>query len=803
MEAQEELARAAALLALDRTPDAPPGSDDDDDEEVIQSRIDHIGITQKFIEEIQVATFENGKLDQDVVDRLRDPDEGPVDISDPDIRLSLDLFLSCNKASQDTYTSVRASVLQRYPSSGILSYYEIKKLVAQISGVVSINDDMCINSCHAFTGPFSELESCSICAEPRYDPVQLAVKHKKVPRQQACTIPLGPQVQALRRSQHGAAAMRYRDQKTKEILDSITDQLKDSVYDDTFCGNDYLDLHARLGLTSDDTTVSFSLDGAQLYQNKKSDTWIGIWIINDYHPTTRYKKKHVLPALVVPGPNKPKNLDSFMFRAFHHVSALQRENGRAGLRVWDAINVKTINSRVIFLLGGADAVALTELDGRVGHHGAYGCRIGCYMKGRHKPNAGHYYAVHLRPNHYSVADCNHPDFDFSTIPQPLSPDEYQANLSIINTSTNQTDYELNRKETGLSKPSILSGLNQRFMLPLPRCFSVDLMHLLSLNLGELLIPLWRGTLACDASDDKSDWDWATLKGDVWVEHGKLVAAATPYFPASFHRPPRNPVEKINSGYKATEYYLYLFALGPALFRKVLPRKYWRNFCKLAHGVRIIIQRRITGEQAREAHSYLVQFVEEYENIYYQRRVSRIHFCRPSLHTLLHAAPEITRVGPGSYNTQYTMERAIGDWGKDIRQPSNPYANLSHITLRQSQVNALKAIYPELDKDANPGLPNYAYDIRNGYIFLTPRDRYSVGLGAAVAAFCEVGLDMEKVTRWGRLRLPNGQIARSVHSESRRGTPKQRISRNVKVGVFTYWYPCKLLTKINSLLSVAS
>jgi len=38
-------------------------------------------------------------------------------------------------------------------------------------------------------------------------------------------------------------------------------------------------------------------------------------------------------------------------------------------------------------------------------------------------------------------------------------------------------------------------------LPVPRCFSLDLMHLLFINLGELLMPLWRGTLSCDPSDD--------------------------------------------------------------------------------------------------------------------------------------------------------------------------------------------------------------------------------------------------------------------------------------------------------------
>ncbi|KAF8235338.1 hypothetical protein L208DRAFT_1541830 [Tricholoma matsutake] len=136
------------------------------------------------------------------------------------------------------------------------------------------------------------------------------------------------------------------------------------------------------------------------------------------------------------------------------------------------------------------------------------------------------------------------------------------------------------------------------------------------------------------------WDWMKLVGDVWVDRGKLVADATPYFPSSFHRPPCNPAEKISSGYKAIEYFLYLFGLGPTFFRTILPQKYWRNFCKLVRGVCIIIKRSIRGRQLQEAHSYLVQFVKEFENLYYQRHVDRLHFCCPCLHALLHAAPEV-------------------------------------------------------------------------------------------------------------------------------------------------------------------
>ena len=127
--------------------------------------------------------------------------------------------------------------------------------------------------------------------------------------------------------------------------------------------------------------VSFSVNGAQLYQNKKSDTWIGIFIICDYNPITRFRKKHVLLGIVILGPDKPKTLDSFLFCSFYHLSALQHANGGRGMAVWDILQQKTLNLWVIFAYGTADSLGMTELDGQVGHHGAQGCRVGCPMKG--------------------------------------------------------------------------------------------------------------------------------------------------------------------------------------------------------------------------------------------------------------------------------------------------------------------------------------------------------------------------------------------------------------------------------------
>jgi len=767
-----------------------PDEDNDNVNPAIQSHIEHVQITQDFIQDISLATLNNGKLEDEIIEQLQNPDNAPFDMEDPDIRLSIDLYMACGKASQWTYQAVCDSIVRRLPEVAILSYYRVKKLVAHITGVTSIRDDMCINSCHAYTGPFVDLESCHVCTEPRYDPGEFELTGKKIPRKQMSTIPLGPQIQALRRSEYGANAMQYRHHKTQEILNKLNDPnllAADFVYDDVFSGSDYIRLADNLTLTADDTVVSFSIDGAQLYQQKKSDTWIAIWMINDFDPSTRYKKKHILPALIVPGPNKPKILDSFLYRSFHHLSALQRNNNGAGLPCWDILRGEVINSRIVFLLGNADAVALPELDGRVGHHGAHGCRISCDMKGRRKPNSGHYFAAHLQPNNYDIQDCNHADINIRNLSIP-SPEIYTANLQLVVASQDQNDYERNRKATGISKPSLLSGLVPALMLPIPLCFSVDLMHLLFINIPDLLVSLWQGKFKCEDTDDKATWDWVKLIGPVWKTHGELVADATPYFPSSFHCPPRNPAEKKSSGYKATEYYLYIFGLGPRFFRPILPQKYWQNFCKLVHAVRILIQHKITGMQAREAQYYIVQFVEEYEILYYQRRVDRLHFCRPSLHTLLHTAQEATRVGPGTFNSQFTMERSIGDLGKDIRLQSNPFANLCEIALRQSQINALKTIYPVFDYDKSSEIPKYARDLQNGYLLLRPRDRSPFTVtNVHQIDIMQDELQIDKVIRWGRIRLPTGQISRSVMSESRRRSVQKRNSRNVKVFSIILFY----------------
>ncbi|KAF8802755.1 hypothetical protein BYT27DRAFT_7226246 [Phlegmacium glaucopus] len=202
-----------------------------------------------------------------------------------------------------------------------------------------------------------------------------------------------------------------------------------------------------------------------------------------------------------------------------------------------------------------------------------------------------------------------------------------------------------------------------------------------------------------ATDDKLTWDWATLTGNTWIEHGKLVA--TKYFPSSFHWPPHNPAEKISR----------------------------------------VIQWRITIKQLWEAHSFLSQFVEEYELLYYQHCMDHLHYCQPCIYTLLHICPK----------THYV------DLGKGIQQPATPFSNLCQVALWQSQANALKTLCPVLDKTFTPFLPSLSHDLGQGFVLLQPRDHYIKTLQGQERIAILDAVDISALRKWGHLQLLNGQI----------------------------------------------
>ncbi|EKM53875.1 uncharacterized protein PHACADRAFT_209723 [Phanerochaete carnosa HHB-10118-sp] len=137
-----------------------------------------------------------------------------------------------------------------------------------------------------------------------------------------------------------------------------------------------------------------------------------------------------------------------------------------------------------------------------------------------------------------------------------------------------------------------------------------------------------------------------------------------------------------------------------------------------------------------------------------------------------------------------MERAIGNLGKEIRQPSKPFANLAQCALRRCQTNAIKHMFPEVEPEP-PSLPRGAHPLDSEHALLRKHEQKISTLPTAEAevtrnfvASQDVAISNNwqnepSLARWARLRLPNGQTARSAWGDEGKDTNNIRMSRMVK------------------------
>jgi hypothetical protein len=761
----------------------------------LNSPIQEFQFAAKMIAALKHARLDDCGMPPASIAALRDPPQDyPFDIHDADFLLSVRTFFGCSNASEETYNTFRSAYFERHPdlASEFLSFDQVKRRLLELTNISPIMTDMCEDSCAAFSGIYADSDECPICRKSRWHsdfPMRSGRRH---PVRQFATIPLGPSLQAMYRSPENAAKMKYFEQRTTEILKDLRDPSRVnghvSLWDDICSGRDILDAVQDGIIKPNDLVIQLSFDGAQLYRDKPSDCWIYVWIIHNLHPDLRYKKQYVIPGGFVGGPNPPKHYESFLFPGLYHVSALQNE----GLRVWDAtrkLSRPEVFGLIIALIT-ADARALAPVVGTVGGMGKYGCRLYCEMPGRRRSEDGHYFPLMTKPNDYDVQGSEHATVTFADLKdfRTDTAARYHSNLQKLVTARNQTQLKQLRLATGLTKPTILSGLPRS--LGIPTMCPIDIMHLSTLNDPDLFLGLWRGTINHYGDDHPSLWPWRVLVGKIWKAHGETVALATPFIPSSFDQAPRNPAEKINSGYKAWEFLLYIYGLGPALLRHILPHPYWQNFCRFVAGSVILQGRSLNDAQIKEGSRLLKEFVQEFEQLYVEGKEERIHFARQSIHLLTHLASEIVRLGPLASYAQWAMENVIGNLGREIRQPKDPYANLSQRGLLRAQMIAIQAMLSDKTFfNSRNKIPNSARDARDGYYLLPFVDDVEREVEPAERCAIQKIWEAEgwpnqegwhgRVKRWSKIRLPNGQTAQSKWGEARY-KQKFRCTRMVKV-----------------------
>ena len=104
----------------------------------------------------------------------------------------------------------------------------------------------------------------------------------------------------------------------------------------------------------------------------------------------------------------------------------------------------------------------------------------------------------------------------------------------------------------------------------------------------------------------------------------------------------------------------------------------------------------------------MEFALEFEDLYYQCMESRIHFVRHSVHLLMHMGPETFHIGPLACYVQWTLETAIGNLDREIRQDRDIFTNLTQRAVIRAQVNSLGwFMVAQLGSNLGPNLgPNF-------------------------------------------------------------------------------------------------
>ena len=185
------------------------------------------------------------------------------------------------------------------------------------------------------------------------------------------------------------------------------------------------------------------------------------------------------------------------------------------------------------------------------------------------------------------------------------------------------------------------------------------------------------------------------------------------------------------------------------------------------------------------------FAREFEELYYQRMESWIHFVRQSIHLLTHIANETFRVGPLACYAQWTLETAIGNLGREIQQDRNMFANLTQRAVLRAQTNSLQARFPDIQLEFGDSNTSHLsirarkFDGYEGYAFLPRCEEYPSPLEDDERDALKVYWHAQgwpntdtwpnTVCHWAKLQLPNGQKARSVWQEKSMATKRRRSS----------------------------
>ena len=193
------------------------------------------------------------------------------------------------------------------PEENVLpgSWQEAKKILSSIGMEYHIVH-ACVNDCMLFHGDNGHLTECTTCGEDRYDPNMLT---DKVPRKAMRWFPIIPRLLHMYRCSDLAELMVWHKKHRSEpgVMRLPVDSPTHKHVESTWPEFERDPRHVRLGLASDGISPH-SLGG----KGRPTSVWPVVLMNYNLPPWLSMKKGFLLLSLIIPGPRKVKNLDTYL-----------------------------------------------------------------------------------------------------------------------------------------------------------------------------------------------------------------------------------------------------------------------------------------------------------------------------------------------------------------------------------------------------------------------------------------------------------------------------------------------------------
>ena len=396
-------------------------------------------------------------------------------------------------------------------------------------------------------------------------------------------------------------------------------------------------------------------------------------------PDQRYKVTNILPSIIIPGPKKPKDINSFLRPLIDELTIL--ETGHSTIVDGDNGEVFTLRAHVLMVTGDGPAVA--DAMGMKSPGNAFRpCRM-CTITGVRRTDTQHspYYVPHT-------------DYPFESPP-------IRTQLRVDIETVEIANDDESRLLTGIRGKTELLRLRS---IHFPRSFPGDIMHCVLQNIAPLLFQLWNRTkLAIDNKNatttsstvhqdrpglpsyhlEKSDLDSI---GDALVQSRATI-------PLSLGHAPRR-IDNHYKGFKAAEWKAWLIHYGPPLLWKHLHETYLANFRDLGIFYRLATTPVMSRSEIPRIAAIARKFVSTYEKIYYRGQQERLPVCTINIHSILHFADWITDFGPACYFWQFPMERFCGIIKPMARSKSKLGTSIANGVVIAEHLSHLRFVHPD-------------------------------------------------------------------------------------------------------------